>query len=336
MRVLVQSLLLCCLTIASATAQVTIRPTTLIDSGHDDIAGGATFFFVQQINGQAIRNAYQRSKQASIGAGFGLYMIGAERILHPGVVKLKLKASRTAGAPLTSIFRALTQGSEPDIEGEVEVKLAPQTTYYITGKFDGLSTGVWLVDEQGEELLGSRVKGPEKPDLAKTMEGAVFAATNLRREGDWIGESPVLERPFIPAGTLIKVGDFRSGDVKVLVDGVKMNIGFYEKSKTETIQQLVERHVSAESPATVMAGFPPLTQRAIRIGRVMLGMTREQVRLSLGRPALDKVPNLAASEWRYAYSETQEFAVLFDEQGLAKEFKAPAPVLKTLIFSPNK
>ncbi len=319
-----------------ASAQVTIRPTTLIDSGHNDIAGGATFFYIQQINGQQVVNSYQRSRQASIGAGFGLYMIGAERILYPGKVKLHLKAGRTAAAPITSIFRALTQGTEPDIEGEVEVVLAAQKTYYVTGKFDGLTTGVWLADEQGEELAGSRVKGPDKPELAKTMEGALFTTSNLRRDGEWIGEAPVLERPFIPAGTLIKASDFRSGEVRVWVDGVKMRVGFYEKSKLETLQELFARYSGAQSPSKLIDQFPALIQRAIRIGRVTPGMTREQVQLSLGRPALEKVPNLAASQWQYAFSDTLDFTVLFDEQGLAKEFKATPAVLKALLFSPKE
>ena len=336
MRILTSSLALWCFAIASASAQVTIRPTNLIDSGHNDIAGGGTFYFVQQINGKPVSNSYQRSTQASIGAGFGLYMIGAERILHAGTVKLKLKASRTAAAPITSIIRALTQGAEPDIEGEVDVTLAAQKTYYVTGKFDGLTTGVWLVDEQGEELAGSRVSGPAKPELAKSMEGALFTPTNLRREGDWIGESPVLERPFIPAGTLIKAGDFRSGEVRVLLDGLKMRVGFYEKSKLETIQQLFERYASAQSPTQLIAQFPPRIQRAIRVGRVIPGMTREQVQLSLGRPALDIVPNLTVSEWKYAYNDKENFSVVFDEQGLAKEFKASASVLKALVFSPKE
>jgi SmpA / OmlA family len=336
MRKVVHYLLLWFCGIASAGAQVTIRPTTLVDSGHNDIAGGGTFYFVQEINGQRVANAFRDSRNASIGAGFGLYLIGSERILHPGPVVLKLRASRTAGAPLTSIFRALVNGLEPDIEGVVNVSLAAQKHYYVTGKFDGLTTGVWLVDQNGEELVGSRVKGPVDPELAKLMDGAVFAATNLRRDGDWIGETPVLERPFIPAGTLIKVRDLRSDAVRVWVDGVQMRIGFYEKSKLENAQQLLDRSTSSQDPTQLISQFPSKIQRAIRLGRVTKGMTRAQVQLSLGRPALTTVPDLASSEWAYEFDTKLEFKVLFDDQGLTKEFRAEPLVLKALVFSPEQ
>jgi SmpA / OmlA family len=336
MRSISLAVALCAVSVTSCFAQVSIKPTTLIDSSFADIAGGGTFYVVQQVNGVPTANSFQQTRHASIGSGFGLYMIGAERIVHPGPVKLKLKASRTAAAPITSIFRALTQGAESDIEGEVQVTLAPQKSYYVSGKFDGMTTGVWLIDDQGEELADSRVSGPAKPDLAKAMEGALYTTTNLRRDGDWIGEFHTLEQPFIPAGTLIKSTEFRKGEVRVLVDGIKMRVGFYETPKSETIQQLYDRYASAESPEKSIAQFPTKVQRAIRAGRVVQGMTRDQVQLSLGRPAIDAVPDLSSLEWKYAFNSKQNFVVKFDEKGHAKEFIGNAEIVSAVVFSPKE
>lgn len=276
--------------------------------------------------------ALSASSRASAGRGAYMVVRGAERSVPSGKVTLTLRGVQTHVAPIDSIFRAIFRGGNPEVSGSVTVELAPGQRYRANGVLDGFKREVWLEDDKGVEVPGSKVAIPPDPELVKEMEGAAFTATNLRYEGDWISEVSWPNQAFVPVGARLKVVDYGSNRVSVLIDGRKMRMGIDWSRGKETIQQFVARATTTEDPRKTIATYPEKVRHAIRSGRVFLGMTKDQVLIALGRPRVDFVPSLNASEWRYQVPEQEEMFLVFDDAGTLKEVDGSRKARKFVLY----
>ncbi|MCY1559258.1 hypothetical protein D9M68_962780 [compost metagenome] len=86
-----------------------------------------------------------------------------------------------------------------------------------------------------------------------------------------------------------------------------------------------------EDPKRKIASFPPAVGAAILAGKVMPGMTREQVLMALGYPVASENPSLDAPVWRYWRDSWSEFQVNFDAQGLVKDVAGNAVALSRVL-----
>jgi hypothetical protein len=89
-------------------------------------------------------------------------------------------------------------------------------------------------------------------------------------------------------------------------------------SRNITLIDFAKRYVVAEDPKQKIAAFPGPVRDAILAGKVMPGMTREQVLMAIGYPIASETPNLEAPTWRYWRDSWSEYQVSFDDQGLVK------------------
>lgn len=76
-----------------------------------------------------------------------------------------------------------------------------------------------------------------------------------------------------------------------------------------------QRWVVTEDPKLKIATYEPAVREAILAGRVLPGMTREQVLMAIGWPVTSENPASEKGVWRYWLSASKEFQVLFDAQG---------------------
>jgi hypothetical protein len=137
----------------------------------------------------------------------------------------------------------------------------------------------------------------------------------LRYDGDWISDDPMVGLPFVPVGARMKVLEYRKDRAIVLIDGRKMRVGI-DQQTGETIQQFVARITSAEDPRPKIRAWPDDARAAIVAGRVIRGMSRDQVVTALGRPCLDLVRSLDFSEWSYRLqADGSELFLIFDDSG---------------------
>jgi hypothetical protein len=317
----------------SATLAQTNPSAVIADSAEGGGPGGGTFFMVTAVDGNPVpETALTVSGRASAGRGAYMLVRGAERSVPSGKVSLTLRGIQTHVAPIDTIFRAIFRGGNPEVTGSVTVELAPGQRYLAKGLLDGFRREIWLEDEKGAVVAGSRVAIPPDPELVKQMEGATFTATNLRYEGDWISEVSWLNQSFIPAGSRLKVVDYGSNRASVLVDGKKMRMGIDWSRGKETIQQFVARATTGEDPRKKIAEYPEKVRDAIRAGRVFAGMTKDQVLLSLGRPRVDFVPSLSANEWKYEIPEQEEMYFVFDESGALREIDGSRKARKLVVY----
>jgi hypothetical protein len=129
-------------------------------------------------------------------------------------------------------------------------------------------------------------------------------------------------RKMLPAGTKVKVGRAQIMDRSRWVEGGPYDFSI-TAGKTELVlfnkysQHLsppdyISRLVLSEDPSAKIASYSPEIQSAIKSGRVLKGMTKEQVVTSLGYPLKKENPDLKSLMWRYYYGSFDEFFVLFD------------------------
>jgi hypothetical protein len=316
----------------SGLAQESVN-AVVADTAEGGGPGGGTFFVAVEVNGEEVKQtALTVSMQASRGRGAYMVVQNTARPVPAGKITLKLLAIQTHAMPISTLFRAAFKDGDPRVDGTVTVDLAPGQRYRVNGFLDSFRREVWIEDWKGIELPGSKVTAPPNPELQKQMEGAVFTKTNLRYSDDWINETSLPQLPFVPLGSRIKVTEWGKQRAAVLIDGRTMRLGVDYMRDTLSIQSLFELVTTPADPRPAIAALPEATRNAIRAARVLQGMTREQVLVSLGRPRADFVPNLDAKEWRYEVPGDDEIYLLFADNGALAEIDGSRKARKLILY----
>lgn len=169
-------------------------------------------------------------------------------------------------------------------------------------------------------------------DLAPAYMLSGYACCNLHYEGDWISDSNYAELPYLPAGTPIKVKSISGYRVYVDVEGRPMRMGLDYGRVQETTEQWVRKVVVTEDPKPKIASYPPSVREAIRSSRLMKGMTKEQVVLSVGYPQTDENPRLDVPFWRYWRSSFAPYSVHWSNSRVEK-IDADTDTLSFIIYT---
>ncbi|MBK4734938.1 hypothetical protein [Noviherbaspirillum pedocola] len=158
-----------------------------------------------------------------------------------------------------------------------------------------------------------------------------YLCCNLRSDGSWISDINYAEdgKHIIPAGTPLKVLNQGRYRVYVQIEGKKQALG-NDYSRELDLNAFTARYVAKTDPTAALAAAPEKIRTAVREARVVPGMTREQVFMSVGYPVTSENPRLDARVLRYWLSSFAEFQVVFDDSGLVKEIVAD-PATRNLI-----
>jgi hypothetical protein len=145
---------------------------------------------------------------------------------------------------------------------------------------------------------------------------AGFLCCNMRTDGAWISDINYDEngKKIIPVGTPVKVTGYGHYRVKVDINGKSQAIG-NDYSRDLALDAFAKRYVVADDPAAKIASYPKKIQDAIAHAQIVLGMTREQVLMSVGYPVSSENHSLEDKTWRFWLSSFQEFRVKFDDNG---------------------
>jgi hypothetical protein len=143
-----------------------------------------------------------------------------------------------------------------------------------------------------------------------------YLCCNMRSDGAWISDINYAEngKKIIPVGTPLKVTGYGRYRVKVEINGKKQEIGD-DYSRDLALEDFAKRYVVSEDPAAKIAAYPRKIQDAIARARIVLGMTREQVLMSVGYPVSSETHDLDDKTWRFWVSSFSEFRVRFDDAG---------------------
>lgn len=153
-----------------------------------------------------------------------------------------------------------------------------------------------------------------------------FLCCNMRGDGSWISDINYLgSKQLVPAGTPVKITGYGRQRVLVDIDGKKQALG-NDYSRSLTLEAFALRYVVETDPAKRLETFPPKVREAIKAGRLMRGMTREQVLMAVGYPVASYTPELDAPLWRYWVSRSGEYQVFWGDDGRVDKVFGPPDV----------
>ena len=288
---------------------------------------GTIFFTMAEFNGSGrLSTSVERTRMASYGLGFRQNVVGATWTVPAGPAQLKLVARVTYGAPIQALFAS---ASSRTVEGTIRVDLKPDGRYVVKGVLDGFRSEIWLEDDSNGAVVGEKIVKAADPALAARSAGSgKFTCCNLHYDEKLITDENFLDWPVIPAGASVAVLGFRGNSADVIVEGRPMVFDVYVgkdlKPTKMRPQELAERYAVSDDPRIKIASYPPDVQSAVRASKVILGMTREQVLVSLGYPWVTQTSGVEERRWTYYATHEDEdmYVVVFADDGRVAAIEA--------------
>lgn len=156
------------------------------------------------------------------------------------------------------------------------------------------------------------------PPRSTALVRSGFACCNLRYSGDQLSGSNYAELPFIPLGTpvLIRVVDGPRAIVEI--NGKQMTLRTDPAQTSENAAQWLDKAVLAEDSRRRLDNLPARVRMAVESGRLIKGMTKEQVIMAIGYPHVDAKKGLDTPSWRYWWSSFESFYVHWSRDKLSK------------------
>lgn len=191
--------------------------------------------------------------------------------------------------------------------------------------FRSLSRGLALLAVLAATALGVGAQAQPLP------QG--WLCCNLYAERDWISDIGYRdgENRLIPAGTPVRVTGWGRYRMTAEVGNERLRIG-NDYSRTLSNEQFAARLIVSEDPTPKLAGWSPEVQKAVREARVIVGMTREQVLMSVGYPVSSENPSLGARFWRYWIATNDEYQVIWDDQGRVAAIDTNSALVRRLVL----
>lgn len=165
-----------------------------------------------------------------------------------------------------------------------------------------LATVMVMPAAQAFDLFGT------KKDAPPLRTG--YTCCNFHYEGDWISDANWSEMPFIAAGAPIKVTGYGRYRVHVEIDGKPMRLGLDYGRSQETLEQFAEKLVALENPQEKIKKYPADIREAIRLGKVVPGMSKKQAIIAVGYPMTSETASLDAPVWNYWLSSFAQYQLV--------------------------
>jgi hypothetical protein len=160
-------------------------------------------------------------------------------------------------------------------------------------------------------------KPPAMPHAA-TSESR-FLCCNIYYEQNEIPDTLWKVGTIIPVGTPVRILEVRSDRIKFEATGhPPITLVLKYGKGIKSIDQYLNEMFPTQNPRTRLAKMKPKTQKLIEQGAVEEGMTKEQVKMSLGVPPAHRTPSMDAPQWTYWQNRWHMFTVFFDGDKVAR------------------
>jgi outer membrane protein assembly factor BamE (lipoprotein component of BamABCDE complex) len=163
-----------------------------------------------------------------------------------------------------------------------------------------------------------------------------YACCNLHYQRDKFSDANWNELPFFPPGTRMQITGFQYDRATLIVNGNEMYLRQEYGRAQETLGKFVSKVIVTEDPAPRMAAWPPDVQAAVKASKVMAGMTREQVLMSLGYPPTHATASLDDPVWNYWIGSFDRYEVRWGPDGRVREITGKTPLLNRVIYEPKR
>jgi hypothetical protein len=152
-----------------------------------------------------------------------------------------------------------------------------------------------------------------------------YTCCNLHYDKDWISDANWGNLPMIPAGAPIKVISYGSNRAAVEIDGKPMRLGHDYGRSEEPLDKWVGKIVSKSNPRAKIDRYPDKVRAAIRNGRVVPGMTREQAIIAIGYPPTHKTRSTDERVWNVWGSRAGRYEVHWTPKGTVERIVGTQP-----------
>ena len=163
-----------------------------------------------------------------------------------------------------------------------------------------------------------------------------FTCCNLHFDGEEISDNNHAELPVLAAGTPVTVMGYGRNRANIDVEGKPMRLSHDEGRDKETLDDWVNKLVTNDDPRARIAAYPANVQAAIKVGKVMLGMTREQALVAVGYPLPTVNKSLEEPIWRLWNSRRGEYQLNFGPDGRVMSITGDGEVTSKVIFLPPR
>lgn len=211
-----------------------------------------------------------------------------------------LHATGITGNGIISFFRHVLAMSGPSVFWPISLLTAAVISLSLTGCGSGRAAIKAAEEKEAAELeaTGGRVSSAAGLRLG-------YACCNLRYAGEWISDQVSGEQAFIPLGTRVLVRNVEGYRAEVEAGEKPYVMGLDYGRKLEKTAEWVDKLVVLDDPSTRLAKYPANIRTAIEAGRLLTGMSREQVLMAVGYPSTYDTPKLDATPWKMYWNRTQ-------------------------------
>ena len=176
---------------------------------------------------------------------------------------------------------------------------------------------------------------PTNANGAQSFPRAGYACCNMHYSKDWINDGNYAELPMIAAGTPVEVIKYGRHRAYVTIDGKQYGLGHDYGREQESLDAWVNKVVTNQDPRPRIASYPFAIQEAIRQGKVMIGMTREQCIVAVGYPLTSENANIDATTWRIWRSTHEEYQLNFGPDGHLVSVTGEDAVTTQVLYRPG-
>lgn len=167
--------------------------------------------------------------------------------------------------------------------------------------------------------------------FAAAAQSEGFSCCNFHYEGDWISDANWSSLPKIPAGTPVRILEYGDNRISVDIGGRRMTLGL-DYGRQQSLRAWAQTMVLAEDPKKRISAWPAAVRETIESGKVAVGMTKEQVIVSLGYPPAHATPSTEAPQWKYWHTTHGTYLVVWDDKGRVKDVAAE-PSIRFAVLS---
>ncbi len=184
--------------------------------------------------------------------------------------------------------------------------------------------------------------GADKPPVNANGDAVVFPregylCCNLHRDGSSVSDSNYATLPdVLKAGTPVTVIGYGRNRANIDVNGTAMEFDHDFGRDQESLDAWVNKIVIPTDPRGRVLAASPAVKAAISASKVVLGMTRQQVLLSVGYPPANLTKSTDDAVWKLWASRHAEYQLHFGDDGRLTSVTGDGEITQHVIYLPTR
>jgi hypothetical protein len=168
--------------------------------------------------------------------------------------------------------------------------------------------------------------------LAPPITG--YTCCNLRPDYGWVSSTNMLGGAIVPAGEPVVLDTMKRDKYAYgTIGGDYLSLRDDTGRSKEDMQSWIRQLVVPTDPKLALGTWSPEVQKAVYSAKVVVGMTRPQVLMSLNYPSRNDTKDLNTNAWRYWTTlEDEPVDVLFGADGTVSGFSGKPSAIRTVEF----